>query len=116
MCSIEGTTDSRYDIETFCNINSFRGPDDSNTYIGRGVQFGQMYDNLLCLDDWVWKFFLLLYETGFWMATSGANALEIKFFRGVTYVDPWKYLHTLLHMSSAHILLHFDIRHNVCFQ
>lgn len=40
MCSIEGTTDSRYDIETFCNINSFRGPDDSNTYIGRGVQFG----------------------------------------------------------------------------
>jgi len=40
MCSIEGTTDRRFNIEKFCQHNLSRGPDGTNTYIGRDVQFG----------------------------------------------------------------------------
>ena len=46
MCSIEGTTDSRFDIELFCKLNKFRGPDDTNTYITRNIQLGH---NLLSI-------------------------------------------------------------------
>ena len=40
MCSIEGTTDKRFNVEVFCQHNLSRGPDGTNTYIGRDIQFG----------------------------------------------------------------------------
>ncbi len=40
MCSIEGTTDDHIAIEYYCNLNKFRGPDSTNTYIGREIQLG----------------------------------------------------------------------------
>ena len=40
MCSIEGTTDPYVDIGKFCLYNKHRGPDDTNTYVSRGIQLG----------------------------------------------------------------------------
>ena len=39
MCSIEGTTDHTIDIDEYATVNSFRGPDHTNSFINRYVQF-----------------------------------------------------------------------------
>jgi hypothetical protein len=61
---------------------------------------------ITCLDDWLRKFFILLYEAGLRMVASCPNALETQFLGSFTNVDSWKHIYSLLHMPHAYFLLY----------
>mmetsp|Transcript_17311 Transcript_17311/g.37941 ORF Transcript_17311/g.37941 Transcript_17311/m.37941 type:complete len:243 (-) Transcript_17311:2135-2863(-) len=76
----------------------------------RGLQFDPNHDHLLRLDDWLWKLFLLLSKGRLRNHAGLANALAAQFFGTLSVPDAGNNLHSILHLSLAHLLLFHGVR------
>lgn len=77
------------------------------------LQWNTCHDYMLRMDDRLRELFILLHDERLLVAASIANVVAIELFGVLLVSGAWQFVHFVLHLPVAHVLLLHCVRGNV---